>query len=127
MDNRDFERVITFINELYGSYLKIKEIHWNTYSKSLHLLLDEINEDLLEYIDDISENIMGLEDARFGYGVLDPNIPNTTDPKSILKVLSAKSSQLRYELSSSRYAGLTNILDDFAQTMNRYLYLSDDR
>lgn len=86
----DFERVITFVNELYGSYFKLKEIHWNTYSKSLHLLIDEINEDLLEYVDDITENIMGLNDSRVGYNIINPNIPNTTDPKEILKVLAAK-------------------------------------
>lgn len=60
MESTDFDRVITFVNELYGSYLKLKEIHWNTYSKSLHLLIDEINDDLLEYIDDITENILGI-------------------------------------------------------------------
>lgn len=127
MENMDFERVLTFVNELYGSYLKNKEIHWNTYSKSLHLLLDEINEDLLEYIDDITENIMGLEDSRFGYGVLNPVIPNTTDHKAILKVLCAKADNLKSWMSSGRYAGIVNILDDFSQTMNRYIYLSDDR
>lgn len=123
----DFERVITFINELYGSYFKLKEIHWNTYSKSLHLLIDDINDDLLEYVDDITENIMGLNDSRFGYGIINPNIPNTTDPKEILKVLAAKAEYLKSGMTAGRYAGIVNILDDFAQTMNRYVYLSSDR
>lgn len=127
MDNVDFERVLTFVNELYGSYLKLKEIHWNTYSKSIHLLIDEINDDILDYIDDITENIMGLEDTRFGYNVIDPNIPNTADHKAILKVLSAKAENLKSWMTAGRYAGIVNILDDFAQTMNRYIYLSDDR
>lgn len=127
MDNMDFNRVITFVNELYGSYLKLKEIHWNTYSKSLHLLIDEINDDLLEVIDDITENIMGIEDDRFSYNILNPNIPQTTDTKAILKVLAAKAEQLNSFMSAGRYAGIANILDDFAQTLNRYIYLSDDR
>ena len=113
----DFERVITFVNELYGSYFKLKEIHWNTYSKSLHLLIDEINDDLLEYVDDITENIMGLNDSRFGYGIINPNIPNTT----------AKAEYLKSGMTAGRYSGIVNILDDFAQTMNRYIYLSSDR
>lgn len=127
MDNMDFNRVITFVNELYGSYLKLKEIHWNTYSKSLHLLIDEINDDLLEVIDDITENIMGIEDDRFGYNILNPNIPQTTDTKAILKVLAAKAEQLNSFMSGGKYSGIANILDDFAQTLNRYIYLSDDR
>ena len=124
---RDFNKVITYINELYGSYLKFKEIHWNTYSKSLHLLLDEINDDILEVIDDLSDNIMGIHDSRFGYNILIPSIPNTTDPKELLQVLSAKATYLKSSMDSGIYAGLHNILDDFAEKLNRYIYLILDR
>lgn len=127
MESTDFDRVITFVNELYGSYLKLKEIHWNTYSKSLHLLIDEINDDLLEYIDDITENILGINDNRPGYGILHPNIPNSSDTKAILQVLANKNEYLKSYLVAGRYAGLVNVLDDLAQTLNKYIYLSDDR
>ena len=90
-------------------------------------LIDEINEDLLEYVDDITENIMGINDSHVGYNIINPNIPNTTDPKKILKVLAAKAEYLKSGMTAGRYAGIVNILDDFAQTMNRYIYLSSDR
>ena len=38
---------------------------------------------------------MGIADDRFGYDILNPNIPQTTDHKAIIKVLAAKAEVLK--------------------------------
>lgn len=116
-------KVIVFINELYGSYLKIQEIHWNTYHNGVHKVQDEIKDLLMEYSDKLAEVAMGI-DVRPGFDVLHPIIPNTTDSEEICKVLKKKAYRLKESLIGPEYSGLVNVLDDFATDMDKTAYLT---
>lgn len=116
-------KVISFVNELHGSYLKIQEIHWNTYKKGLHTTEDDIKEGLLDYIDKLVEVAMGL-DRRPGFDVLHPIIPQSTNSEEICSVLVRKAERFKSMLEGPGYSGLVNVLDDFCTDFSQFTYLS---
>lgn len=116
-------RVLTFNDKLLGSYIKVREIHWNTYNKASHTLCDDIMGTLIDTSDRLLENLMGLE-QRPGFNIINPNIPNTTSLEEILNVLNKESCVLESYLTSPIYSGITNITNDFREAINKYLYLS---
>lgn len=122
----ELQRVISFVNELYGSYFTIREIHWNTYKMATHKLCDDVSEYLIDTTDSIMEAIMGSVEERPGFGILNPNIPKTEDLKMLLKVLKNKATLLKTWISGDQFISVNNLLDDFIQKIADYIYLSDN-
>ena len=116
-------KVISFVNELYGSYMKIQEIHWNTYKKGVHTTQDEIKDALIDYADKLGEVTIGI-DSRPGFDVLHPIIPMSTSSEEICTVLTRKAERLKESSIGPGYSGLVNVLDDFCADFNKYTYLS---
>ena len=119
----DLEKMLQFINMLWGSVIKVKEIHFNTHDNSTHKLCDEIQETLLDYIDEFGEVIQGFAGQRFGYGIMKPIIPESADLEEILRVLAAKSLQLEAYYSEPIYSGITSITNDFRRDVHKFNYL----
>lgn len=117
-------KTLDFCNELFGSYFRIREIHWNTHKMAKHKLCDDVMDSIIEYVDKLSEGMIGLE-QRPGFDILKPVIPTSVDLTEILKVLRNKAQYLEQSLSSnSDYVGMVNILDDLITDLNEYVYLS---
>lgn len=119
----DMEKMLQFINMLWGSVIKVKEIHFNTHDSSTHKLCDKIQETLLDYIDELGESIQGFANQRFGYNTLKPIIPESSDLEEILRVLGAKSLQLEAYYSEPIYSGITSVTSDFREDLHKFNYL----
>lgn len=120
-------QILMFINCVYGSYFKVKEIHFNTKNQAAHSLSDEVSGTLIEFADRLFENFMGVYE-RCGFNILEPHIPDTEDLKKILIVLRSKMNKLTSAITEdSELQGLVNVLNDYQETFNKYIYLSDNR
>lgn len=119
----DMLRIVNYINELFGSYCKLREIHWNTHNKASHDLSDNLMSHFMYTIDRVFEAIMGIEE-RPGYGIIYPKIPNSSDIKEILKAIIARTTTLEGQLCSPIYSGVCNVLADFKEHLNKSIYLS---
>lgn len=121
----DLQLVINFVNECYGAYLKLKEIHWNTYSNTTHVRVDEATEGILSYIDKLMENTIGADAPnRPSLGYLNPIIPESSSRVEILVTLNRRANSLADRLQSPVSRGIINILDDFASELNSYQYFN---
>ena len=113
---------IDFICYLHGYLIRIKEIHWNTSNNSEHLLCDEIHGDLMDCEDKFAECCMGIEGKHFQIGKLLPMIPNSENLLSVLKDLEKDILSMKKKCNDTTESGLTNILDEMMQCVNKYKY-----
>jgi len=112
-------------NCLLGSYIRIREIHWNTRTQATHNLTNTLMPELIDYIDSIIELMSGIME-RPGYDILKPIIPSTKDLKPILLALVTKIETCQEMLTSPEYRGIMKTLDDLIADLNRWVYLSDN-
>lgn len=119
----DMLRIINYVNELIGTHCRLREIHWNTYNKASHDLSDNLMWKFMSTVDRLLESIMGIEE-RPGYDIICPKIPKSTDIKEILRAIIARTTALEGHLSSPVYSGVTNMLSEFKEQLNKSIYLS---
>lgn len=113
---------IDFICSLHGYMIRIKEIHWNTTSNSEHLLCDEINDCISGCEDEFTECCMGIEGKHFQIGKLLPMLPNSESLIPLLKELEKDILSMKKKCNDTTESGLTNILDEMMQNVNKYKY-----
>jgi DNA-binding ferritin-like protein len=112
-------------NCLLGSYIRIREIHWNTRNQATHNLTNTLMPELIDYIDSIIELMSGIME-RPGYDILKPIIPSTKDLKPILQALVTKIETCQEMLTGPEYRGIMKTLDDLIADLNRWCYLADN-
>jgi hypothetical protein len=110
-------------NCLLGSYIRIREIHWNTRTQATHNLTNTLMPELIDYIDSIIELMSGIME-RPGYDILKPIIPSTKDLEPILRALVTKIETCQEMLTAPEYRGIMKTLDDLIADLNRWCYLS---
>lgn len=118
---------IDFICELHGYLIRVKEIHWNTNSNSEHTLCDDFHGELLDFEDEFMECCMGMEGKHFQIGKLLPLLPNSENFLSLLKELENDVLSMKKKCNKDSDGGLTNILDDMLQSINKYKYRSTQK
>ena len=113
---------IDFICALHGYTIRVKEIHWNTTNNSEHLLCDEINDCIFDCEDAFTECCMGIEGKHFQIGKLLPILPNAESLLPMLKELEEDVLKMKKKCNDTTESGLTNILDEMMQNVNKYKY-----
>ena len=113
---------IDFICSLHGYLIRIKEIHWNTDNNAEHLLCDEIQDCIAGCEDRLAECLMGMNGEHFKIGDLLPMLPNSEKLKPMLKELEGEIIEFESKLTSKRDGGLTNILDELLENVNKFKY-----
>lgn len=113
---------VNFICSLHGYLIRIKEIHWNTENNAEHLLCDEISDDLSDCEDRFAECTMGMSGTHFKIGDLKPLLPHSTSLIPMLKELESEILEMEDSLTSSKDAGLINILDEMLEKCGKYKY-----
>jgi len=113
---------IDFICSIHGYLIRIKEIHWSTTSNAEHLLCDEIQTDFMKCEDDFAECCMGIEGKHFQIGKLLPMLPNAETLVSLLKEFEKDILNMKKRLNDTTESGLSNILDEMMQLVNKYKY-----
>jgi DNA-binding ferritin-like protein len=118
----------TFINDLEGFKIKIKEIHWNTESIHTHKLCDDILESISKNQDAFAEDGFTVF-LKFFDNTFFPNKIETFDLEETVKLLGQKVRLFRRELENSPkkeyYIGLISICDAFIHELNTFQYLSE--
>lgn len=120
----EMSEVFKFHNMLLGSWIKTREIHYNTRAYSHHKLTDKFMGILIDYMDQLGEGIQGFDNMRVGYDTVVPIIPRSNDLEEIIQVLQSKSLELEQRLSNPIYSGIVNILDDLRAQFNKFNYLN---
>lgn len=111
-----------FICSLHGYMIRIKEIHWNTESNALHLLCDDIEDELYELEDRFAECAMGIEGKKVKIGQLMPMLPNAENIMPMLRELEEETISMKKKLDDNKEGGLINIMDDLLEMTNKYKY-----
>jgi DNA-binding ferritin-like protein len=121
------KNIINFICSLHGYLIRIKEIHWNTENNSVHLLCDEISDDLSDCEDRFAECAMGMSGEHFKIGDLKPMLPHSTSLIQMLKELETEILEMEESLTNKKDAGLINILDEMIEKCNKYKYRASQK
>lgn len=120
------EKIISLCNDIYGSAIRLKEIHLHTHSQSIHLLTDSAFDEFLEVFDELMEGVLGITDSKLELGSIRPNIPSSEDDTEILKMIRIKVNETKENLCSM-LSGLEPVLDEFLSDLNKKIYLSRNR
>lgn len=121
------KKYIDFACALHGYLIRAKEIHWNTNSNAIHLLCDDFHSDLLDCEDKFMECCMGMDGAHFEIGKLLPMLPNAKDFMGMLKEMEKDVIDMKQKCNKPADGGLTTILDDMLQCVNKYKYRSTQK
>lgn len=124
---KNTKAAVDFFNDLYASYLSLKRIHFTTTKQAEHLRTDEMMGIVLDYADSIMENCMGL------FGRISPadlkhiEFGTFSTDKDAYTAIRKKLAAFRVTIENNvNMNGVLNIVDEFAQKINRYIYLSDN-
>lgn len=113
---------IDFICSLHGYLIRVKEIHWNTNSDAEHKLCDDILDCIGGCEDRFTECLMGMTGEHFKIGDLKPMLPNATQLMSMLNELEGEIVDFEEKLTSKKDGGLTNVLDELLENVNKFKY-----
>ena len=117
--------LLSIVNCMFGSYIRIREIHWNTRIQATHNLTNDLMPEIIDYIDSILELMSGINE-RPGFDILKPIIPSTTNLGEILKALTMKVETSQDFLQEPSYRGILKTLDDLIADLNKWVYLSQN-
>lgn len=116
---------VTMFNAIFGSYAKLREIHFNTLKQAQHDLTNKIMPELMDYADTIMENAMGIH-GRPGMNIIEcPKSPKSTI-KEILEELKIKVLDFESVINKQEKekAASLKIADDLLADLNKWIYLS---
>lgn len=117
-------KTIEFLSNIEGYHQCLKGLHWSAAHHALHILTDEMDEEVLKLEDDISECVMGMLDTRFGIGDLKTMLPSSKTLDALLKEMKTDLMEFKnFVGDDAECAGLQNILDDYMQNINKWNYL----
>ena len=111
-------------NRLHGYHTRLKELHFAAPNMSTHKLIDEFDEELLEFDDEIMEDAQAIF-GRFKVGMIQPILPKSTNFKDLLIEIRADLVKTKDNLTEKMYTGIINVVDDFFHTVNKNIYLID--
>ena len=128
MAGKNTKACVDMFNTLYSAYLAGKKIHFTTTSQAEHLRTDNAVGEILDYADRIMENCMGL----FGRITMDQlkyeDFGTFTNDKAYYQAIRQKLQAFRKTIeSNTNMNGVINIVDEFAQDLNKWIYLSDNK
>ncbi len=115
--------ILNIVNCLLGSYIRIREIHWNTHNQATHNLTNDILPEIMDYADTFIELLSGIAE-RPGFDILKPVIPTTKELSPILVAMTTKAEMCTECLSEPVYRGVMKTLDDLIADLNKWNYLS---
>ena len=122
MDNKF---ILNLENKIHGVHTRLKELHFSAPSLSLHKLIDDFDEEFLEFDDAVMENAQAL----WGFikvGDIKPILPESTEFLELLGEIKGMLVSIKREASDNEilWSGILNRVDDFMETVNKYIYLT---
>lgn len=124
---KNFSNCVGLYNKLVGSYLRLREYHFNTKFQAHHNFTNDWMPEIMDFADSIMEQCMGMF-GRPGMDITKPVISSKTDLTSILKEIRDYVLKFRVTIVDKEiFAGMLNVVDGFLENMNKYIYLSDNK
>ncbi len=118
------ESMLALENKLHGFHTRTKELHFSASSYSLHKVIDDFDQDLCKFEDEIMENMQAIFEF-IQPGDLNPELPAAMDFMTLLEDLRGVLVGVKKEAADNMmYTGIVNIIDDFFATVNKYVYLT---
>ena len=118
------EITLNFLSECEGYHQLCKGLHWSTSNKAEHLLVDNIDDEVLSFQDRVAEAVMGMTNDKFGIGELKTLLPNSKTVESMLNELEEDTLSFKDGIGEdNKRSGLINILDELLESINKFKYL----
>ena len=111
-------------NRFHGYHTRLKELHFSALTMAEHKLIDEFDEEFLEFDDEVMEDAQAIF-GRIEVGMIQPVLPKSTSFKDLLIEIRADLVKTKDTLTEKMYTGIINVIDDFFHTVNKNIYLID--
>ena len=118
------EFIMSLENRLHGYHTRLKELHFSAPSMAEHKLIDDFDEDLLEFDDEVMEDAQAIF-GRIGVGMIQPLSPKAKNFEDLLIEIRADLVKIKDTLTEKMYTGIINVVDDFFHTVNKTIYLNN--
>ena len=118
------EFIMSLENRLHGYHTRLKELHFSAPSMAEHKLIDDFDEDLLEFDDEVMEDAQAIF-GRIGVGMIQPILPKAKNFEDLLMEIRADLVKIKDTLTEKMYTGIINVVDDFFHTVNKTIYLNN--
>lgn len=116
------EFVLETANRLEGAKTRIKELHFSSFSMSLHNLVDDFEDAIKEFEDAYLE----LCQVTWGFikpGELNPILPDALEFEELLTEVRGMLVKIKKKFESDMLnSGLINRVDDFFEQVNIFIY-----
>ena len=114
--------LVTLENKIHGYHTRLKELHCSAPSYSIHKIIDEFDESLLDFDDNIMEDAQSIFNV-IEPGELNPILPKSMEIEDLLGEIRAELADMKEKLTEKMYTGIINEVDDFWHTVNQTIYL----
>lgn len=118
------EFIMSLENRLHGYHTRLKELHFSAPSMAEHKLIDDFDEDLLKFDDEVMEDAQAIF-GRIGVGMIQPILPKAKNFEDLLIEIRADLVKIKDTLTEKMYTGIINVVDDFFHTVNKTIYLNN--
>lgn len=117
--------ILNLENKFHGIHTRLKELHFSAPTLSLHKLIDDFDSEFQEFDDAVMEN----SQAIWGFiqpGDLNPVLPESMEFLEILSEIKGLLIMIKKESKDNEmlWAGIINRVDDFIESVNKYIYLT---
>lgn len=118
--------ILDLENKFHGIHTRLKELHFSAKSMSIHKLVDEFDEEFLEFDDSVMENAQALW-GIIKPGTLNPILPEAMTFSELLTEVKGILVMIKREAADDEifWSGIINRVDDFMETVNKYIYLNN--
>lgn len=114
--------IVDLENKIHGIHTRLKELHFSSPTLSIHKLIDEFDEEFLEFEDAIMENAQAI----WGFiqpGTLNPELPEAMEIEELLEDIRGLLVTIKKEAKDNMmWTGIINRTDDFFETVNSFIY-----
>ena len=115
--------ILNLENRFHGIHTRLKELHFSAPTYNIHKLTDEFDSEFQEFDDALMENAQAL----WGFikpGDLSPVLPDAKEFEELLTDIRGILVSIKKEAGSNMlWSGIVNRVDDFFETVNKYIYL----
>ena len=116
------EFVLETANRLEGFQTRLKELHFDSFSMSLHNLVDDFS----DAIEDFEDAYLELCQVTWGFikpGELNPILPDALEFEELLTEVRGMLVKIKKKFESDMLnSGLINRVDDFFEQVNIFIY-----
>lgn len=116
------EYILSIENRLHGYHTRLKELHFSAPSYSLHRIIDEFDEKLLEFDDTIMEDAQSVF-GNIQPGMIQPILPDEIEIEALLRGIRGMLAEMKDNFQEKLYTGILNTIDEFWATINKTIYL----